>query len=475
MLEARSVAVVGASVKEGSLGRQMLIELRRGGYDGAIYPVNPGYEEIDGLRAIRPSPTRRAGRPRDPRRREPPHRASAPRRRRRRRPFCPDVLPLYEEPESGEPGLAERLAADRARRRHPPVWRQRHGFPEPRRRARARPGSPRPTISGASRSRSSRTRARCSPPLLFNDRGIGLRPAVSPGQEIVTTMAEYMAYALGRETTRVLALLLETVRDPEVFRRALAEAASREVPVDRAEGRPDRAIESDGDGALGRAGRRARCVRGAVRRVRRARGPDPRRDGRHAGAVLGAAAGAARSRIADVMDSGGERVMFVDLATTSGCRSQPSRSPTRAAMQEVLDPGVLAENPLDAWGTGIDADRIFRESFQLLHDDADTAAVAFAVDLSRQGEPYDESYMRVLARRVRRHRRSRSARCRTCAAPSRTRRPRSCARPASRCWRAPVGPAALRHLLDEGERHGVPQSLRRSPCRTRSVTAGASG
>ena len=34
MLEARSVAVVGASVKEGSLGRSMVVELRRGGYEG---------------------------------------------------------------------------------------------------------------------------------------------------------------------------------------------------------------------------------------------------------------------------------------------------------------------------------------------------------------------------------------------------------------------------------------------------------
>jgi acetyltransferase len=47
MLEARSVAVVGASVKEGSLGHQMMIELLRGGFLGAVYPVNPGYERVD--------------------------------------------------------------------------------------------------------------------------------------------------------------------------------------------------------------------------------------------------------------------------------------------------------------------------------------------------------------------------------------------------------------------------------------------
>ena len=50
MLEARSVAVVGASVKEGSLGQQMLLELARGGYEGDVYPVNPGYDEVGGLR-----------------------------------------------------------------------------------------------------------------------------------------------------------------------------------------------------------------------------------------------------------------------------------------------------------------------------------------------------------------------------------------------------------------------------------------
>ena len=56
---------------------------------------------------------------------------------------------------------------------------------------------------------------------------------------------------------------------------------------------------------------------------------------------------------------------------------------------------MAAANPLDAWGTGIDADRIFRECFRVLHDDPDTAAVAFVVDLTRQGEPYDEGYLQV--------------------------------------------------------------------------------
>src|SRR6476620_7638683 len=50
MLEPRSIAVVGASVKGGSLGESMMAELERGGFEGAIYPVNPGYDEVAGLR-----------------------------------------------------------------------------------------------------------------------------------------------------------------------------------------------------------------------------------------------------------------------------------------------------------------------------------------------------------------------------------------------------------------------------------------
>src|SRR6476619_1680380 len=50
MLEARSVAVVGASPRAHSFGEQMMLQLTGGGFDGEIYPVNPGYEEIMGRR-----------------------------------------------------------------------------------------------------------------------------------------------------------------------------------------------------------------------------------------------------------------------------------------------------------------------------------------------------------------------------------------------------------------------------------------
>src|SRR5207249_611943 len=43
MLEANSVAVVGASARAGSFGEQMMVQLLRGGFRGSVYPVNPRY------------------------------------------------------------------------------------------------------------------------------------------------------------------------------------------------------------------------------------------------------------------------------------------------------------------------------------------------------------------------------------------------------------------------------------------------
>ena len=47
----RSVAVVGASPKEGSAGKTILANLINGGFKGSVFPINPNYQEILGLAA----------------------------------------------------------------------------------------------------------------------------------------------------------------------------------------------------------------------------------------------------------------------------------------------------------------------------------------------------------------------------------------------------------------------------------------
>ncbi len=48
MLEARSVALVGASRRPGSFGARMLAEVAKSAAGPAVYPVNPRYPEIEG-------------------------------------------------------------------------------------------------------------------------------------------------------------------------------------------------------------------------------------------------------------------------------------------------------------------------------------------------------------------------------------------------------------------------------------------
>ncbi|MDO9515003.1 MAG: CoA-binding protein, partial [Syntrophales bacterium] len=46
-----SIAVIGASNRKGSLGSQIITNLLYG-YEGAVYPVNANYEDIEGIRCF---------------------------------------------------------------------------------------------------------------------------------------------------------------------------------------------------------------------------------------------------------------------------------------------------------------------------------------------------------------------------------------------------------------------------------------
>ena len=231
--------------------------------------------------------------------------------------------------------------------------------------------------------------------LAFNDRGIGFNLLISSGQEIVTNAADYVEYALGLESTTVLALFLETVRDPARFRAALERAAEQDVPVialkvGRAEGTTEMVAAHSGalageDGAF-----EALFDACGVLRVRDL---DEMADTMELFSCPRRVT--TGSGIASLHDSGGERVLFADVASDAGVPFAMISEATRQKLQDTLDPGLIAENPLDAWGTGIDADRIFVESLGALADDPETAVTVFVVDLTRQDEPYDEGYLQV--------------------------------------------------------------------------------
>ena len=316
MLGARSVAVVGASVKVGSLGEQMMVELARGGYEGAVYPVNPGdYEEIGGYRCFPsigevPEPVDLAILGVANHRVEQALRDAAAAGARSAATFSS----LHEDdPQPGAPPLTERLGA--IAREHGMAFcggngmgflnleanLRATGFPTP---DEMRPGP----VAFVSHSGSAFAA------VAFSDRGIGFNVLVSSGQEIVTGVADYVEYALGLESTRVIGLFLETIRRPEHFRAMLARAAEQEIPVvalkvGRAAG--SAAMVAAHSGALAGEDGAYEALFEAYG-VHRVRSLDEMADTLE----LFSAPRRVRSGsgIASLHDSGGERVLLVDLA-----------------------------------------------------------------------------------------------------------------------------------------------------------------
>jgi acyl-CoA synthetase (NDP forming) len=239
--------------------------------------------------------------------------------------------------------------------------------------------------------------------MLRTGRAIGYSLAVSSGQELVTAAPSYLDYALGLPETRVLALVLEAIREPALLRQVLARSAERDIPVVLlTAGRSDsgRAMVTAHSGALAAddGGWEALARAYGVHRVgdlaeladalelfaigRRA----ARRSGRG-----GQHGPSAQTGIATVHDSGLERAHAADLAEDCGVPFAAISPATKARLADILDAGLTPANPLDVWGTGADTRGLFTNSLVTLAGDPSVDAVALAVDLVHELDG-DESY-----------------------------------------------------------------------------------
>jgi acetate---CoA ligase (ADP-forming) len=232
--------------------------------------------------------------------------------------------------------------------------------------------------------------------LLRTRRAVGFTAAVSSGQELVTTAAAYARYALTLPETKVLALVLEAVRDAPLLRSVLAESAARDIPVvllAAGTSAASRSLVAAHSGALA-AGDGAWQALASAYGVHRVGDLAELADTLE---LFCAVTGRARSRpargqgLATVHDSGFERAHVADVAAAVGVPFAPLTEGTRARLAAVLDPGLEPGNPLDVWGTGRDAEALFTETLSALADDPNVGAVALAVDLVTEYDG-DESY-----------------------------------------------------------------------------------
>lgn len=378
LLVPSSVAVVGATPREHATGRSVLETFRDLGFDGPVYPVNPRYGEVAGHAchpslADLPDPVDLAVMAVSDTRVEDQVTAAIETGVRAVAIFGSCVVP-----EDREPALAERLETMLREADVPSIGVNCMGFcnyeaaihVNSYRFPQLEPG--RITVLAQSGS-------------VFGClAGSRLKPnfAASVGRETSATIVDYMDYALELGTARVLTLFLETIRDPQGFEAVLEKAQAKDVPV-----------------VALKAGRSDMAARMAVSHTGALAGDDRTIDAvflKHGvlrastideliatSLLLARARDVGDGALATIHDSGGEREMICDLASDLGVPFAVIGEKTRARLGERLDYGLEAENPCDAFGTGIDHDGVMRDCFAALMDDPSTALGAFFLDVSQ--------------------------------------------------------------------------------------------
>jgi acyl-CoA synthetase (NDP forming) len=380
MLRARSIAVIGASNRADSFGHNVVTHLTGTGYRGNIYPVNPRYEELAGLRcypALVDVPERvdcAVLAVADERLETALEAASAAGAR-----SAVIFGTAIEAEQPGRPQLTDRLAAI-ARdagmalcggncmgflnfidsvmvggwpyKFPPPVGHI--GFI---------------THSGSSYSG-----------FALNQRQLGMSYMISSGQELVTTAADYLRFLLAQAETRVVGCILETIRDPENFLGALEIADRRGIPVVVLKlGRSEhgKVLARAHSGALAGADAAYQAVfeRYNVVPVRTLNELADTLE------LLSSARAPTTDAIGLITDSGGERTMIVDLAADRGVEFAALTLATTDLLAANLEPGLAPVNPVDVWGTGYEHERIAEACFGALVDDPGVGQAVFASNM----------------------------------------------------------------------------------------------
>lgn len=396
LLRPRSVAVVGASARPDSLGEWSLTNLLRGGFAGNIYPVNPRYTELHGLRCYA---------------------------QLRDLPEVPDLVMFGIADSRIEQALDEAIAIGvPAALLMSPLALENDDPPGLKERIRKKTRDAGTQVCGANGMGFYNVRdgvwacgfdsRRHEPPgnvslishsgsgmsgIIDCDERIRVNFAVSTGNEIGVSMDEYVDFVLDLPETRVVGLFVETARNPAGFRAALAKAADKRIPV-----------------VALKVGRSARSAQLALS---------------HSGALAGVDAtydalfdryGVQRVRDMDELatalilfaelhpvgpgglvtlhDSGGERQLMVDLADQAGVPLTDLGAGTIAALEKVLDPELPAINPLDAWSRGGErAGDIMSDCLSIMMQDPGAAMGAVVHDRAPGGVIYS-SYLGYMQR-----------------------------------------------------------------------------
>lgn len=212
--------------------------------------------------------------------------------------------------------------------------------------------------------------------LCHNGCRLGFNLCVSSGNEMTTTVADYMDWSLEQSDTRVIGLFLEAVRDPEAFVAALEKAVQKDIPV---------VILKIGKSPL--SAKMALTHTGAVAGSHAAFEALYRRYGvisvddfDEMAAVLMLLQHSPQAfpgTIATIQESGGLRELITDIAHELDIEFADIDESTKNKIQVFLDPGLKAENPLDAWGSHDNFENRFLACMNHMMEDPNVAGGVF--------------------------------------------------------------------------------------------------
>jgi acyl-CoA synthetase (NDP forming) len=228
--------------------------------------------------------------------------------------------------------------------------------------------------------------------LIDSEERLRINLAVSTGNELDATMDEYLDFALDLPETRAVGLFVETARNPDGFRAALRKAAAKQVPVVAIKvGRTARAAELTVSHSGAMAGDDA-VYEALFDRygVQRASDMD------ELATMLILFAELDRvgpGGLVSLHDSGGERQLMVDLADQAGVPLTVLAEKTAAEIADCIDPELPAVNPLDAWSRGgPGATEQMARSLAAMMQDPGAAMGAVIHDRAPYGKVY-ETYL----------------------------------------------------------------------------------
>jgi len=226
---------------------------------------------------------------------------------------------------------------------------------------------------------------------------INLNLSVSSGSELTVGAEDYLDYVLHQQSTKVVGMFLETIRKPDQMIQAFQLAKERKIPIVVLKtGRTEQSAELTVSHSGGLAGvddyYDALFEKYGIQRVA---------DMDELATTLimfDQPHTLATGNMVSIHDSGGERQLMIDIADQQGVEFAELEDGTTQKLKEILEPGLPAVNPLDAWGKGLeDADQIMADCITEMLDDPNASMAAIVMDRGPLGlihEEYIDYYMK---------------------------------------------------------------------------------